>query len=315
VPYYARHREVDRLPEGDLVFYERWEAVLPEAKRALAEADVAMVTSHCPDGVAAAELVLASRTACKVFYDLDTPVTLALVRAGQRPAYLGPGGLGQFDLVLSFTGGPALDELRSLLGARRVVPLYGSADPERDHRAPPRDAYRAELSYLGTWAADRVAGLSTLLLGVARALPDRRFLVGGALYPPSYPWPPNVAVVEHVPAADHPAFFSSARLTLSITRGVMAEMGYCPSARLFQAAACGAPILSDAFDGLDHFFAPGREILVAETTDDALGALALSDEELSRIGQAARERVLCDHTADRRAAELCAAVEDAAWVR
>jgi spore maturation protein CgeB len=151
--------------------------------------------------------------------------------------------------------------------------------------------------------------LSALLLGVARALPERRFLVGGALYPASYPWPPNVARVEHVPADEHAAFFSSARVTLSITRAVMAEMGYCPSGRLFQAAACGVPILSDAFDGLDHFFAPGREVLVAGSTEEALAALALPDEDLARVGRAARERVLADHTADRRAAELCAAVE------
>lgn len=311
VPYYARHRDLERLPDGELRLYEAWEPLVPEARTALAGADVAMVTSYCPDGVAAAELVLDSRARCKVFYDLDTPVTLALARAGQRPAYLGPNGLGRFDLVLSFTGGAALDELRALLGARRVAPLYGSVDPDVYKPAPPRDDFRADLSYLGTWAADRVQAMEALLVEVARRRPDRRFLVGGALYPASYPWPPNVARIEHVAPPDHPAFFASSRLTLSITRAVMAELGYCPSGRLFEAAACGAAIVSDVFEGLDRFFTPGREILVARSAADVLAALDCSDEELSRIGRAARERALEEHTADRRARELVAAVEAA----
>ena len=309
VPHYAKERDLDRLEHGELRLYEAWEPVIPEARAVLASADVAMVTSYCPDGVAAAELVLDSRARCKVFYDLDTPVTLSLARAGQRPADLGPNGLGRFDLVLSFTGGVALDELRMLLGARRVAPLYGSVDPDVYRPAPPHEAFRADLSYLGPWAADRVQPMAALLVDVARLRPERRFLVGGALYPASYPWPPNVARIEHVPPPDHPAFFASARVSLSLTRAVMASLGYCPSGRLFEAAACGAAIVSDAFEGLDRFFAPGREIIVARSTADVLAVLDRSDEDLARIGHAARERVLAEHTADRRARELCAAVE------
>lgn len=309
VPYYARHRDTERLEGGDLRLYEQWDAVVPEATRAIANADVAMVTSYCPDGVAAADLVLDSRARVKVFYDLDTPVTLAHARAGQRPAYLGPGGLNRFDLVLSFTGGVALDELRGVLGARRVAPLYGCVDAALYHPTEPREEFRADLSYLGTWAADRVQPMEALLVEVARSRPDLRFLVGGALYPPSYPWPQNVARIEHVPPPDHPAFFASSRITLSLTRAVMAELGYCPSGRLFEAAACGATIVSDAFEGLDRFFSPGREILVARSTADVLAALDRSDEELARIGRAARERALEEHTADRRAREMVAAVE------
>ncbi|MFT3772762.1 MAG: glycosyltransferase [Minicystis sp.] len=309
VPYYAKNRDLERLEHGELRLYEAWEPLIPEARAALAGADVAMVTSYCPDGVAAAELVLDSRARSKVFYDLDTPVTLALARAGQRPAYLGPNGLGRFDLVLSYTGGAALDDLRAILGARRVAPLYGSVDPDVYRAAPPRPEFRADLSYLGTWAADRVQPMEQLLVDVARVRPERRFLVGGALYPASYPWPSNVARIEHVAPPDHPAFFCSSRVSLSITRAVMASLGYCPSGRLFEAAACGACIVSDHFEGLDRFFAPGREILVARSTADVLAVLDRSDEELSRIGHAARERVLAEHTADRRARELCAAVE------
>lgn len=310
-PYYARHRDLDRLEGGELRLYEAWQPLVPEARTALGSADVAVVTSYCPDGVAAAELVLDSRAPRKVFYDLDTPVTLSLARAGQRPAYLGPSGLGRFDLVLSYTGGAALDDLRSILGARRVAPLYPSVDADRYLPVPPRADYRADLSYLGSWAADRVQVMEALFVDVARLRPDRRFLVGGARYPASYPWPANVGRVEHVAPAEHPAFFASARVNLNLTRAVTASFGYCPSGRLFEAAACGAAIVSDAFEGLDRFFAPGREILVAHRTEDVLAALDRSDEDLARIGQAARERALAEHTADRRARDLIAALESA----
>lgn len=308
-PFYAAHRDLERLDAGELHLYEAWEPVLPEAARALASADVAIVTSYCPDGVSAAELVLDSRARCKVFYDLDTPLTLALARAGQRPAYLAPGGLGRFDLVLSYTGGAALDELRALLGARRVLPLHGAVDPALHRPGRPAPAYRADVSYLGTWAADRVAAMEALLVEPARLRPDRRFLVGGALYPRSYPWPANVTLVEHVPPADQAALLASTRTTLNLTRAVMARLGYCPPARLFEAAACGAAIISDAFEGLDRFFTPGREILVARSSADVLAALDRSDEDLARLGQAARERALAQHTFEQRARDLLAAVE------
>jgi spore maturation protein CgeB len=311
VPYYASHRDLVRLEGGDLRLYEAWPAVLPEATRAVASADAAIVTSYCPDGVAAAELVLDSRARRKVFYDLDTPVTLALARAGQRPSYIGPGGLRRFDLVLSAAGGSSLDDLRTLLGAGNVAPLYACVDPDAYRPSDPRPPLRADLAYLGTWAADRVEVLSTLLVEVARARPDRRFLVGGALYPASYPWPANVARASHVPPSEHAAFFASSRVCLSLTRAVKARAGYCPSGRLFEAAACGTAIVSDVFEGLDHFFTIGREILCARRASDVIAVLDRSDEDLARLGRAARERALADHTADRRARELVAAVEAA----
>lgn len=308
-PYHARHRDLDRFEGGDLHLYETWSAALPEATRAVAAADVAMVTSFCPDGVAAAELVLDSRAPRKVFYDLDTPATLALARAGQRPSYLGPGGLGRFDLVLSVTGGAALDELVTILGATRVGALHGAFDPELFHPVPARPALRADLSFLGTWVADRAEALSSFFVDAARAREDRRFLVGGALYPPSYPWPANVTRVGHLPTRDLPAFFCSSRLSLHLTRRAAAALGYCPSARLFEAAACGAAIVSDAFEGLDRFFTEGREIIVARSAADVLAALDRDDGELERMGRAARERALGEHTADHRARELCRIVE------
>jgi spore maturation protein CgeB len=304
VPYYAEHRDLTKLPGGQLVLYPEWAEALPEARGQLADADAAIVTSYCPDGIAASQLVLSSAAKMRVFYDLDTPVTLNRLRNGKPVGYIGPEGLGDFDLVLSYTGGAALAGLKSELGARRVAPLYGSVDPEIHRPVPFDERYRADLSYLGTYAEDRQQGLDTLFIQPARQLPQRRFLIGGALYPAAFPWTPNIHFARHVAPAEHPAFFCSSRLTLNVTRGAMAEMGYCPSGRLFEAAACGVPILSDAWGGLEEFFEPGAELLVARSTEEVIGAMELADEELARVAQAGRERTLAAHTADQRAQQL-----------
>jgi spore maturation protein CgeB len=312
VPYYALNRDLIALPRGELCLYPSWDEVLPIARCRLADADVAIVTSYCPDGVAAADLVLDSHVQVRAFYDLDTPVTLARLGAGEPVGYIGPRGLGEFDLVLSYTGGRALTQLQVHLGARRVVPLYGSVDPDTHRRTETAAHYRADLSYMGTYAADRQPALERFLVEPARRLPARRFLIGGAQYPEAFPWTDNIYFVRHVPPDQHSGFYSSSRLTLNITRAAMAEMGYCPSGRLFEAAACGAPILSDDWDGLDAFFRRGSEILVAHDTDDAVRSLEASDAELARIGALARQRALEEHTADRRAAELEGAIQEIA---
>lgn len=304
VPYYRDQRDLTHLAGLTLRLYDDWTAAAPAAARELADADVAIVTSYCPDGIAAADLALASKARVRVFYDLDTPVTLERLRAGAPVPYIGPRGLCGFDLVLSYTGGGALDELQTRLGARRVAPLYGSVDPyaHRPARASPR--FEADLSYLGTYAEDRQQALETLFLEPARRLSARRFVLAGALYPREFPWTRNISFVRHLPPGEHPAFFSSSRLTLNVTRRAMAGMGYCPSGRLFEAAACGAPVLSDWWEGLDRFFEPGREILVARSTEDAIRALETPAGELERIAQAARERTLDEHTAAHRTREL-----------
>jgi spore maturation protein CgeB len=240
---------------------------------------------------------------------MDTPVTLKRLRAGEDVEYLPPSGLGDFDLALSYTGGDALEQLKQRLNARRVAPLYGSVDPAAHFRVPAVPHYLADISYLGTYAADRQPTLEALFIEPARRLLGRRFLIGGSMYPGEFPWTSNIHFVRHVPPAEHPAFYSSSRLTLNVTRKAMADCGYCPSGRLFEAAACGTPILSDAWEGLDAFFEPGREILVAHNTDEATAAIELSDRELSAIAEAARQRTLEEHTADRRAMDLEQAIE------
>jgi spore maturation protein CgeB len=274
------------------------------------ESEVALVTSYCPDGGAASELVLESGTGVRGFYDLDTPVTLARLAVGEAVEYLPTGGLAPFDLVLSYTGGRSLDALRRVLGARCVAPLYGSVDPDVHHRTAPVEAYQGDLSYLGTFAPDRQAALEQLFVEPARRRLDRRFVLGGASYPQGFPWTPNTYFVRHLPPGEHAAFYSSSRLTLNVTRRAMAQMGYCPSGRLFEAAACGTVIVSDVWEGIDTFLEPGREILLARSEADVLSALDRSDRELARIGSAARERVMSEHTAAARAVQLERVLED-----
>ncbi len=305
VPYYAENRDLPALPApSHLVLYRDWRDARIQAARALAEADVGIVTSYCPDAAAASALLLDSRVAIRCFYDLDTPVTLARIARGEAVDYIPSGGLGGFDLVLSYTGGPALAALRTQLGARRVVPLYGSADAAQHFPVAPVARYRAALSYIGTYAADRQATLERLLVAPARARPEARFVIAGAQYPQDFPWAPNIWFVRHLPPAEHPAFYSSSRLTLNVTRAAMARMGWCPSGRLFEAAACGAAILSDAWEGLDAFFTPGEDILVAREPGDALAAIDLPDAEIARIARSGRERTLDEHSAARRASQM-----------
>ena len=303
VPYYAAHRDLTELPGGALHIYDEWANILPLARSELIAADVAIVTSYCRDAVAASELVWSS-SALRLFYDLDAPVILARMRGGQAVPYIHPDGLSEFHIVLSFTGGRALDALRHELGARAAAPLYGSVDPDV-HRPTARvRAYRGALSYLGTYSPDRQETLADLFIQPAKDLPNERFVIAGAQYPPDFPWTPNIFFVQHLPPREHPAFFCSSRLTLNVTRAAMREMGWCPSGRLFEAAACGVPIIGDWWEGLDEFFTPSSEIVVASHAQETVDALALSDAELERMASAARKRVLTEHTAKQRARDF-----------
>lgn len=309
MPSFAEHRDLWEIPGGELVLYSDWDFIAADAARHADEADVAMVTSSCPDGAAASHLALGSKAARTVFYDLDTPVTLARLEAGERPDYLPAEGLGGFDTVLSYTGGRALEELKTRLGARVVAPLYGWVDPEVHRPTDPARTYLGDLSYLGTYAADRHAALEALFVEPARRLPRRRFVLGGARYPDGFPWTANIQFVRHLPPAEHPAFFCSSTLTLNVTRDTVKRMGWCPSGRLFEAAACGVPLISDDWEGLHAFFEPGRDILVARETDDVTTALMLPRDHLATLARSARERTLEEHTAERRVRELRAILD------
>lgn len=303
-PFYASSRDLVEQPGLEVVLYRDWPEVRQRAESELADAEASMVTSFCADARAASELVLSSRVGVRAFYDLDTPVTLSTLEREREVFYLPEMGLSEFDVVLSYTGGKALDELRSKLGARRTVPLYGSVDPELHVQAEPRPEFQAALSYLGTYSADRQPALAELLIAPAELLESQPFIIAGAQYPADFPWRSNIRFVRHLPPADHSAFFASSVATLNVTRAPMAAFGYCPSPRLFEAAACGAPTISDVWEGIEHFLNPGSETLLARNRYDVIEALGRPRAELQRIGRRARERVLAEHTAAHRAVEL-----------
>jgi hypothetical protein len=311
VPYYAENRDLHAVPGGELVLYSDWSEIRARAAREVAEAEVAMVTSYCPHGIEATALVRDAR-GTRVFYDLDTPVTLARLKAGEPVSYIGPEGLAGFDLVLSYTGGAALDTLRRdpRREARRSAlrpcgsggaPAGAAAGAVRER--PLLSRHLCGRPAGGARDAPRGAGAAS----VGAALPHRRRAVPGRLplgrehllrAPPAAGRPPGLLLVLATHPQRHPPGHGG--------------HGLVPSGRLFEAAACGTPLLSDAWEGLDAFFTPGREVLTARTAEDAVAALDLSDAELRRIGQAGRERVLGEHTSDHRAAELEALLSDAA---
>lgn len=310
VPYYRTHRDLAEPDGYALQFYSSWDTIKAKAESAIAECDCAIVTSYCPDARDAADAILRNPKVFSIFYDLDTPVTLNALGHQGTVDYVPSYGLAPFDLVLSYTGGKALSELQTQLGAKRVAPLYGSVDPDAHHRVDTDSRFASDFSYLGTYASDRQQQLEELFLKPASQLPEKKFCIGGALYPPDFPWTENTYFVRHIAPPEHPAFYSSSKLTLNVTRGVMAEMGFCPSGRLFEAAACGTPIVSDWWEGLDHFFEPGKELLIAKSSVDAVQALALDPGELQSVSGASQERTLAEHTAAHRAAELVSLIED-----
>lgn len=295
VPWYATQRDLADPAYCELAFYTdltdlaRWTATI-------AQADAVIVGSYVPEGVAVGRFVQKTARGVTAFYDIDTPVTLAKLARGDFE-YLSPQGIPGYDIYLSFTGGPTLDLLEQRYGAPAARALYCSVDSAL--YAPTGEPKRWDLSYLGTYSPDRQPTLDRLLLEPARALPQYRFVVAGPQYPADIAWPTNVERIEHLPPAEHAAFYSASRFTLNVTRADMIAAGWSPSVRLFEAGACGTPIVSDAWEGLDQLFAPDREILIAHDTATVIAALT---------GAGA-------HTAAHRAAELDAHLAEAAAAR
>ena len=302
--WYASNRDMPEPSFCRVHIYETWREGLPLIRRELADCDVAIVGSYFPDGLEAIDEVLDSRAAVKAFYDIDTPITVASLRAGGAE-YLQPDQIPGFDLYLSFTGGPLLRELEEEFGARRAVPLYCSFDPDRYGLCATDSRYACELSYMGTYARDRQSKLEELFYKPAQRSPEKKFILAGPQYPEDLKWPRNVARITHLEPKLHPPFYCSSRFTLNVTRREMVEAGYSPSVRLFEAAGCGATIISDRWPGLETILYPGEEILLADSCQEVVRFLDEMDEgEIRRIGRNAQERVLAEHSSDRRAGEL-----------
>ncbi|GGH32580.1 glycosyl transferase [Alsobacter metallidurans] len=300
-PWYAAHRD---LPEPGFCRFALYRdlAELRNWTREIADADAVIVGSYVPDGVAVGRFVQETARGVSAFYDIDTPVTLARLERGDRE-YLAPELIPHYGVYLSFTGGPTLRTLERRWGSPAARALYCSVDTDAYR---PQDAEkRWDLSYLGTYSPDRQPVLERLLIEPARRAPELRFVVAGPQYPADIAWPANVERIEHVPPADHPSFYAASRFTLNVTRADMVRAGHSPSVRLFEAAACGTPIVSDRWEGLDDLFVPGAEIALADGPDDVLPVLNGWTEATRReVARRALERVRRNHSARRRAEEL-----------
>ncbi|HEX2139914.1 MAG TPA: glycosyltransferase [Woeseiaceae bacterium] len=297
--WYADNRD---LPDCEwLHFYDSAASLLRAHRDDLASADAVIIGSYVRESSLLIEDLRRFARGLLAFYDIDTPVTIAQLRE-DCCEYLERKQLPKFDLYLSFSGGTVLDELRAL-GARRPVALYCSVDP--DLHGPREVPNGIDLGYLGTWSEDRHPAVKQLLLEPAARWAEGRFAIAGPQYPDAAEWPGNVSHVAHLSPNEHAGFYCSQRFTLNVTRANMRRMGYSPSVRLFEAACCGTPVISDYWEGLDDFFRVGEEILVAATGDDVLGFVKeMSDGDRAALAKAARERVLTSHTGLTRAAEL-----------
>ena len=309
-PYYRSRRDFDACGYCELTLYSDWADVRDRALSVAADSDVVITASFLPEGHRINDEILDLVRPLHVFYDLDTPVTLAKLRHGEVE-YLNARQLAEFDLVLSFTGGKVLAELESRYRARMVRTLYGCVDPDVYHRVAAVLDFQCDLSYMGTYSADRQAKLDELLLEPSRRHPEKTFLLAGSLYPWNWQWPENVRRMEHVAPAEHSRFYSSSRITLNITRGEMAANGWCPSGRFFEAAACGTPLITDPWEGLDSFFDPRSELRVVSDAAAVEDALNAPDAELHTMAARARQRTLDEHTGRVRARQLLQYFEEA----
>lgn len=302
VEWYANNRDLTRSPHCDLHFYDSPEDLFSRYAHLIREVDMVIAGSYLQQGVEICRTLLAMASGVTAFYDIDTPVTLDLLTK-RRYDYITPELIPDFDLYLSFSGGAVLERLETDYGARRARALFCSVDPDLYHPEPVSPVWRA--GYLGTWSSDRQPGLKRLLLDVADQRADDLFVVAGPQYPAEIEWPDNVERIEHLPPPEHRTFYNRQQFTINVTRQAMVKAGFSPSVRLFEAAACGVPIISDTWEGLDQLFEPGRDILIAESTEDVLRYLeTLELDESRQIGERARQKILSRHSSRQRARQL-----------
>ena len=302
VPWYAGNRDLPEPPYCRAALYDDVGSLQRTWRDQVSRAEAVMVGSYVPDGREVIDWVFDTARGARMFYDIDTPVTLAGLE-NDTCEFLRPDQVKGFDLYLSFTGGEVLKRLEVEFHAPVAKPLYCSVDT--DQYRPLAIEQRWNLGYLGTYSPDRQPALELRLMEPARRWSHGRFVVAGPQFPDAVEWPDNVDRIVHLAPPSHATFYRAQQFTLNVTRAAMVAAGYSPSVRLFEAAACGTPIISDEWNGLEAFFEPGKEILVTHSPDETLGYLKeLPESERRQIAHRARQRVLAAHTAAHRAEEL-----------
>jgi len=302
MPYYAKERDFSSGQPYSLIFYSSVEDLQSSYYKLVSEADLVIVGSYVHQGPQVIDWVLDTATNSCAFYDIDTPVTLDKLENGDYE-YLRPDQISEFDFYLSFSGGKALQILENEYQAKKALPLYCAVNPAIYR---PLDSQKKWLAgYLGTYSEDRQRNLELLLIKTAEILENNEFVIAGPGFPDADEWPENIEWIDHLSPEFHIKFYNSQVCTINVTRKAMRNLGHSPSIRLFEAAACGIPIISDEWEGLSDFFEPEKEIFICNTTLQVIQLLeSLSVEELLKVGEAARERVLKEHTAAHRANQL-----------
>ncbi|GGB79480.1 CgeB family protein [Dyadobacter sediminis] len=302
VPWYASNRDLKDFSYCNTILYSGLDELRQKHTEIIRFADLVIVGSYVPEGVAVGHFVVETADGITAFYDIDTPVTLAKMEKNDFE-YLHPDLIPMYHMYLSFTGGPTLKRLEEQYGSPMARPFYCSFDPELYF--PEEQVKQWDLGYLGTYSTDRQPPLTKLMLQAAEEFQGGRFVVAGPQYPAGIEWPSNVERIEHLPPLEHRKFYNSQRFTMNITRDDMIRAGYSPSVRLFEAAACNTPIISDYWEGIESIFEPGKEILISKSAEETVNYLTgIGEEERQQIAASAREKVLAYHTAAHRAKEL-----------
>jgi spore maturation protein CgeB len=305
------HRDIDDPGWAEVVVYEPSdERAVREVVAGAAAADVVVKAS----GVGVYDEVLEGAVAelegpeARIFWDVDAPATLAAMEADPENPLRGL--IGRYDLVLTYGGGRPVIDRYAALGARACVPVYNALDPETHHPAPPRPELACDLAFLGNRLPDREARVEEFFFGAVEALPRRSFLIGGNGWEERVAGPANLRYLGHVRPGDHNSLNRSALAVLNVSRESMAANGWSPATRVFEAAGAGACLISDDWKGIEDFLTPGEEVLVARDGAEVAELLeGLDPARARRMGEAAMERVLAEHTYERRAEQVEAILE------
>lgn len=312
-PWYRNNRDLGMPKEYKLEFYQSVEELKSSYEALVQSAHLVIVGSYVPQGVEVSQWALETANGVTAFYDIDTPVTLDKLDKGDEE-YISKKLIPEFDLYLSFSGGEVLQLLEKKYRAKKAKALYCSVDPGIYYPMDLEKEY--SLGYLGTYSDDRQPTVQNFLIRPANLMRNEKFVVAGPGYPDDVPWPENVLRIEHLPPDLHREFYNQQKFTLNVTRQAMIKLGFSPSVRLFEAAACGVPIISDYWKGLTDLFEEGKEILIARSTEDMVSLLKnTSEEERIKIGEAARKKIMNSHTAAHRALELITYYQEIKHVR